>query len=91
MRSTGSRYSDSVAVAHELRCSVASGIFPDQRLNSCLLHWQADSYPLRHQGSLGECGLRKEPRLDSLPAFRILEPVAPYPLPFCCHRDKFPG
>ena len=26
-------------------------IFPDQGLNSCLLHWEADSYPLHHQGS----------------------------------------
>ena len=25
---------------------------PDQGLNPCLLHWQADSYPLSHQGSL---------------------------------------
>ena len=32
-------------------CSVACGIFPDQGLNSRPLHWQADSYPLRHQGS----------------------------------------
>ena len=27
------------------------GIFPDQGLNLCLLHWQADSLPLSHQGS----------------------------------------
>ena len=26
-------------------------IFPDQESNSCLLHWQADSLPLRHRGS----------------------------------------
>ena len=25
--------------------------FPDQGLNLCLLHWQADSLPLNHQGS----------------------------------------
>ena len=30
---------------------MACGIFPDQGLNLCPLHWQADSYPLRHQGS----------------------------------------
>ena len=29
----------------------ACEIFPDQRLNLCPLHWQVDSYPLRHQGS----------------------------------------
>ena len=26
-------------------------IFPDQGLNLCPLHWQADSYPLHHQAS----------------------------------------
>ena len=30
--------------------SVARGIFPDQGSNLCLLHWQADSLPLSHQG-----------------------------------------
>ena len=37
-------------MAHGLSCSVACGIFPDQGLNSCLLHWQADSLPVSHQG-----------------------------------------
>ena len=32
-------------------CSMACGIFPDQGSNPCPLHWQADSQPLRHQGS----------------------------------------
>ena len=41
----------SVVVAHELSCSAACGIFPDQGLNPCPLHWQADSQPLRHRGS----------------------------------------
>ena len=41
----------SVAVAHRLSCSVARGIFPDQGLNLCLLHWQVDSLPVSHQGS----------------------------------------
>ena len=27
------------------------GIFPDQGLNPCLLHWQVDSLPLSHNGS----------------------------------------
>ena len=34
-------------------CSAACGIFPDQGSNPCPLHWQADSQPLRHQGSPG--------------------------------------
>ena len=41
----------SVVVAHRLSCPTACGIFPDQGLNPCPLHWQADSQPLCHQGS----------------------------------------
>ena len=41
----------SMVVVHRLSCSAASGIFPEQGLNLCLLHWQADSLPLS-QGSL---------------------------------------
>ena len=32
--------------------SAACGIFPDQGCNPCPLHWQADFYPLYHQGRL---------------------------------------
>ena len=52
LRSTGSRCTGSVVVAHGPSCSAACGIFPDQGSNPCPLHWQADSQPLRHQGSL---------------------------------------
>ena len=38
-------------MAHGPSRSVACGIFPDQGSNPCPLHWQADSQPLRHQGS----------------------------------------
>ena len=48
---TGSRRAGSVAVAHGPSCSAACGIFLDQGSNPCPLHWQADSQPLRHQGS----------------------------------------
>ena len=51
LRSTGSRRAGSVIVAHGLSCSAACGIFPDQGSNPYPLHWQADSQPLRHQGS----------------------------------------
>ena len=51
LRSTGSRRADSVIVAHGPSCSAACGIFRDQGSNPCPLHWQADSQPLRHQGS----------------------------------------
>ena len=33
----------SVAVVHGLSCPGVYGIFPDQGLNSCLLHWQVNS------------------------------------------------
>ena len=45
------------ALEHRLRscgprtCSETCGIIPDQDSNPCPLHWQADSQPLRHQGS----------------------------------------
>ena len=51
LRSRGSRRAGSVIVAHGPSCSAACGIFPDQGSNPCVLHWQADSQPLRHQGS----------------------------------------
>ena len=51
LRSTGSRHAGSVIVAHGPSRSAACGIFPDQGSNPCPLHWQADSQPLRHQGS----------------------------------------
>ena len=51
LRNTGSRRAGSVIVAHRPSCSAACGIFPNQGSNPCPLHWQADSQPLRHQGS----------------------------------------
>ena len=53
VRSTGSSRAGSVVVAHGPSCSAACGIFPDQGSNPRPLHWQADSQPLRHQGSPG--------------------------------------
>ena len=50
LQSTGSRCAGSVVVAHGPSCSTACGIFPDQALNLCPLHWQADSQPVHHQG-----------------------------------------
>ena len=51
LRSTGSRRAGSAVVAHGPSCSAACGILPDQGSNPCPLYWQADSQPLRHQGS----------------------------------------
>ena len=47
LQSTGS-----VVVAHRLSCPAVCGIFSDQGSNLCPLHWQADTLPLSHQGSL---------------------------------------
>ena len=55
LRSTVSRRAGSVTVAHGPSCFAACGIFPDQGSNPCPLHRQADSQPLRHQGSPGKC------------------------------------
>ena len=55
LQSTGSRRAGSVIVAHGPSCSAACGILPDQGSNPCPLHWQADSQPLRHQGSPTTC------------------------------------
>ena len=51
LQSTGPRRTDSAVVAHGPSRSPACGILPDQGSNPCPLHWQADSQPLRHQGS----------------------------------------
>ena len=51
LRSTGFRHAGSAIVAHGPSRSAACGIFPDQGSNPCPPYWQADSQPLRHQGS----------------------------------------
>ncbi|XP_059872070.1 non-homologous end-joining factor 1 isoform X3 [Delphinus delphis] len=51
LRSTGSGCAGSVAMAHGPSRSAACGIFPDRGTNPRPLHRQADSQPLRHQGS----------------------------------------
>ena len=51
LRSTGSRRAGPAAVAHGPSRSAARGIFPDQGSNLRPPHQQADSQPLRHQGS----------------------------------------
>ena len=51
-QSTGSRHVGSIVVVHGLNCLVAHGIFPDQGLNQCALHYKVDSLPLDHHGGL---------------------------------------
>ena len=43
--------------------SAACGIFLDQGLNPCPLHWQADSYPVYHHGSPTLIPLNKAHRI----------------------------
>ena len=43
---------------HRLSCSMTCGIFLDQGWNLCLLHWQADSLPLSHQGRSSQKALK---------------------------------
>ena len=59
-RCAGLSLSRPLIAKHGSRCagsvvcgSAACGIFPDQGSNPCPLHRQADSQPLRHQGSPG--------------------------------------
>ena len=51
LRGTGSRRAGSAVVAHGPRRPAACGILPDQGSNPRPPHQQADSQPLRHQGS----------------------------------------
>ena len=57
----------SVVVAHGLSCSAACGIFSDQGLNWCLLHWQTASSPMSHREAWMMTPLR--PLLDSSDVF----------------------
>ena len=41
----------SLFVVAGFSCCLTCRIFPNQGLNPCLLHWQADSLALNHQGS----------------------------------------
>ena len=79
LRSTGSRCAGSAIVAHGPSCSAACGIFPDQGSNPCPLHWQADSQPLRHQGSpqggfLMQQSLASTPFLSHFSPFSLQKP-----------------
>ena len=71
LQSTGS-----VVVAHGFSCFTTYGIFPYQALNPYLLHWQADSSPLSHQGN-PELLLYKKKKIscDSVRLYRLFNNV----------------
>ena len=64
-----------VVVVRGLSCSVEWGLFLDQGWNLCLLHWQADSLPLSHQGSPASWLLlmNTEVALDTEPVWQCME------------------
>ena len=74
LRGTVSRRAGSVVVAHGPNCSAACGIFPDQGSNPRPLHRQADSQPLRHQGSPRPPSFKKKKKNQ------LLVPGDPYNL-----------
>ena len=79
LQSTGS-----IAVVHGLGCSVGScGIFPDGGLNLCLLHWQADSLPLSHQGIytyfVGQKNISRDWAMSEGHQFAISSPIQHHP------------
>ena len=96
LQSTGSRHAGSVVVAHGPSCPAACGTFPDQGSNPCPLHWQADSQPLRHQGSPSFCFFKdkmfrskkkkkttvKKPRQEGT---AMPDSLLPRGLPLSCH------
>ena len=73
LRSTGSGCAGSAAMAHGPSRSAACGILPDRGTNPCPLHRQADSQPLRHQGSPPSSLIAHHPKF-SLREFWILMP-----------------
>ena len=70
-------------MAHGLSCSAACGIFLDQGSNPCLLHWQADSQPLRHQESPNRIFIYKI-SLQVSPFLHIYYLLCPSGIPMRC-------
>ena len=78
---------DSRALEHRLGTSgpqvsfsVACGIFPDQGWNPCFLHWQVDSLPLSHQGSLSN--KKRERESESMCGYYSRTQISQFAQPF---------
>ena len=80
LRSTGSGRAGSAAMAHGPSHSAACGIFPDRGTNPCPLHRQADSQPLRHQGS--------PPILLFIPYLLLTFSLGSFNNGYCCLRQR---
>ena len=66
--------------------------FPDQGSNPCPLHWQADSQPLRHQGSLQRQFFNcyfYYPYFFSSESVYVVETTIKlcFPKPYCLHHS----
>ena len=83
LQSTGS-----VVVAHGFSCPTACGIFPDQGLNLCLLHWQVDPSPLSHQGSPRSLILSWDLELKGLRHLLVYLPSL-QPVGLCLGQSEF--
>ena len=68
----------SVVVVHRLSCSAICGIFLDQRLNLCLLHWQVDCLPTEPSGKPSFCLVNFEFIFSYLNLFLILRNIIEY-------------
>ena len=65
----------------ECRCRfLLQGIFPTQGSNPCLLHWQGNYFPLRHQASLQEGRKSKVKEMKEMNKFISLK-----------NEEKLPG
>ena len=80
----------SVAVTHGLNCSAACGIFPDQGLDPSLLHWQAASLQLSHQGSLSRTCLNSDVILLAKPWMSMCFILPSMGNRNKSNKDKFP-
>ena len=82
-------WSASVVEACRLSCPLACGIFPDQGLNQCSLHWQADSLPLGHKESPGvnSCQEESSQTISSIPVTTLTFTTGVFAFCFCLAFD----
>ena len=73
-----------MVVAHRLSCSMACGVFLGQGANPCPLHWQVDSLPLSHQGSLSKYSMNDVPYTALDPQDAVVKKL----LHFSCKSRK---